>query len=328
MKSNLLKGLMVAAIALATVSPAAAEKIRIAGNFPADHSSSLAMERFKEEVEKATNGGLEVDLFPAMQLGGAKENVDQMRSGALLMTWIGVAYLSRTVPELEAVSLPFVFPNRESAFRVIDGSVGKLLDQKLARKGIMSLGYMELGSRHVTNSVRPLKSADDFKGLKIRLQPNEVHLATFRAIGANPVSMGIEEVYPALQQGVLDGHENPYSIIASRNLNEVQTYLSDTSHFFDLIIVAANKSAYERLKPEHRTAIEAAMKNAISWQRQRAAEEDEKARETLIQRGMKFDPISAELRTELRKRTEPVVTELKRRIGDEVVDAVLKETAQ
>ena len=106
-----------------------------------------------------------------------------MRAGTLLMTWVGVAYLSRIVPELEAVSLPFVFPNREVAFKVMDGEVGVLLDKKLAEKNFISLGWMDLGPRQFTNSKRPIKTIDDFKGLKVRLQPNETHLATFRALG-------------------------------------------------------------------------------------------------------------------------------------------------
>ncbi len=303
----------------------AAQKIRIAGNFAVDHSSSVAMERFKKELAELTKGELTADVFPAMQLGGAKENVDQVRSGALLMTWIGMAYLSRTVPELEAVSLPFAFAERETAFRTIDGPVGDLLNEKLARKGYVSLGYMELGFRNVTNNVRPIKSIDDFKGLKIRLQPNETHLESFRAIGANPVSMGIKEVYSALQQGVLDGQENPYSIIHTRKFNEVQKYLSDSGHFFDFIIVVANKSRFESLKPEHQAAIKQAMGNAIAWQRQRAAEEDIASRDALIKGGMTFTPMSAELRANLRESTAGVVDQLRKRIGSDVIDAVLSE---
>ncbi|HER26693.1 MAG TPA: TRAP transporter substrate-binding protein [Rhodospirillales bacterium] len=303
----------------------AAQKIRIAGNFAIDHSSSIAMERFAKELAKLTNGKLTADVFPAMQLGGAKENVDQVRSGAILMTWIGMAYLSRTVPELEAVSLPFVFPNRKTAFRVIDGPVGDLLNKKLARKGYTSLGYMELGFRNVTNNVRPIKTIDDFKGLKIRLQPNETQIATFRAIGANPVSMGIKEVYSALQQGVLDGEENPYSIILTNKFNEVQKYLSDSGHFFDFIIVVANKKRFDSLKPAFQKAIRKAMNDAITWQRARAAKEDKTSKQALIDSGMTFTPLSPALRAELKKKTAGVVDELKKRIGSDVIDAVLEQ---
>jgi len=318
----------VAVSASALAVPAAAQTLRIGGNFPMEHSSTLAMERFRDAVADKTNGAVTIQLFPAMQLGGAGENIDQVRSGIIMGTWVGAAFLTGTVPELEAVSLPFVYPDREAAFRVIDGEVGDLLDEKLAERGFVSLGWMELGPRHVTNSVRAIESVEDFQGLKIRLQPNESHLATFRAIGANPISMGIEEVYPALQQGVLDGQENPYSVIATRRLQEVQTHLSDTNHFFDYIVIVANREAFNRLSEEHRMAIEEAMADAVAWQRERAAAEDDEAREQLIAAGMEFTPISDELRAELRERTAPVIDQLKARIGPDLVQAVLEEAGQ
>ena len=147
--------LAVCALAIAPYG-VAQEKLRIAGNFSTDHSSSIAIEEFKKEVAAVTGGKTVIETFPNMQLGGAQENVTQTRAGTIAMTWVGMAFLSRTVPELEAVSLPFLFPSREIAYKVMDGPIGDLLQQKLADKGFVALGFMELGSRQVTNSVRPL----------------------------------------------------------------------------------------------------------------------------------------------------------------------------
>ena len=316
---------LLATMALAVAGNVQADKIRIAGNFAVEHSSSKAMEIFKQELSSLTGGELTADIFPAMQLGGAKENVDQVRSGVIMGTWVGIAYLSRTVPELEAVSLPFAFANREQAFKVIDSRVGDLLNQKLADKGFITLGYMELGSRNVTNNIRPIKSIEDFKGLKIRMQPNETHLASFRAIGANPAPMGIKEVYSAMQQGVLDGQENPFSIIATKRFNEVQKYLSDSGHFFDFIVVTVSKKKFDKLKPEFQSAVRKAMSKAIAWQRSKAAEEDTTSRDALIASGMQFDAIPADVRAQLKLATAGVVGELKKKIGSDIIDAVLQE---
>ncbi|WP_428649621.1 TRAP transporter substrate-binding protein [Roseibium sp.] len=310
-----------------TATPALAETLRIGGNFPVEHSSSKAIGMFAEAVAKATSGDLEIASFPAMQLGGAKENVDQVRTGVIFGTWIGTAYLSRTVPELEAVSLPFAYPDRETAFKVIDGEVGDILSEKLAEHGFVALGWMELGSRNVTNNTRPIEKVEDFKGLKIRLQPNETHLATFRAIGANPVSMGISEVYSALQQGVLDGQENPYSIIKSRQFEEVQTYLSDTNHFFDYIALVVNKRKFDRLTAEQQTALREAAAEAVAWQRAQAAAEDEASRGQLVEAGMVFTAIPDDVRGLLRELTAPVVDELKNRIDPAIIDTVLEQAA-
>ncbi|SFU97660.1 TRAP transporter substrate-binding protein [Halomonas korlensis] len=315
------------AIGLGTPLMASAENLRFGGNFTDDHSSSRAMEIFRDALADRTDGDLTAQLFPNMQLGGAGENVDQVSTGAIAGTWIGISYLSRTVPELEALSLPFAFASRDEAFELIDGEVGEILDEKLAEKGFTALGYMELGFRHVTNDERPIESIEDFEGLKIRLQPNETHLDTFRAIGANPVSMDINEVYGALQQGVLDGQENPYSIISTKRLDEVQQHLSDSGHFYDFIVVVVNRSTFNDLSDEDQQALREAMDEAVAWQRQTAAEEDEAARETLIERGMEFTPISDETRAELREASQGVVDDLREKIGTEIVDRVLEELA-
>jgi tripartite ATP-independent transporter DctP family solute receptor len=323
---SLARGALFAALFTTAAAATAAETLRIVGNFPTTHTSSIVMEQFKNDVENASKGELKVDVFPAMQLGGAQENVDQVRSGAVFLTWISTAYLSRTVPELAALSLPFAFPDRAHAFRVIDGPVGQRISEKLGAKGFASLGYMELGSRHLTNNVRPVKSLADLKGLKIRLQPDETHLATLRALGANPTTMDIKEVYSALQQGVLDGQENPYAVIRDRNFNQVQKYISDTGHFFDFIVVVANKRKLDALKPELRKIVTDAMTKAVASQRSMAAAEDSKALAELKSRGMQFEQVSDSFRNEMKKASAPVIDQVKSKIGAELVDAVLSQT--
>ena len=316
------------AFALAATGAGAQEKIRIAGNFATEHSSSIAMEQvFKKELARLSGGRLDVDIFPAMQLGGAKENVDAVRSGALFMTWVGAAFLTRIVPELEAVSLPFQYPSREVAFKVVDGPVGELLDEKLGAKGFISLGWMELGFRHVTNSKRPVRSLADLNGLKIRMQPNETHLATFRALGANPVALDIKELYSALEQGVVDGQENPYSIILANRFGEVQKYLSNTGHFFDFISVVANRRRFQSMKPEDQKVIRAAMAAAVARQRSLAIELDAKALEELKKK-MQYDALPPQAREELRKASSGVVDTVKKRVGAQLVDRVLAEVGK
>ena len=321
--------LLIGLAVLLLAAPAAAqEKIRVAGNFATEHSSSIAMEKvFKTELARLSNNQLGVDIFPAMQLGGAKENVDAVRSGALFMTWVGVAFLSRIVPELEAISLPFLMPNREVAFKVIDGEVGQLIDKRYAEKGFISLGWMELGSRQVTNSRRPLRAIADFKGLKIRMQPLETHLATFRALGANPVAMDIKELYSALQTGVMDGQENPFAIIQANRYFEVQKFVSKTDHFYDFIAIVANRKQLEAMKPEHQKAIRGAMTAAVAYQRKIAADLDAKAVDELKKR-MQYNELPPQVREEVRKASAGVVDQVKARIGADLVDRVLAEVAK
>jgi TRAP-type transport system periplasmic protein len=317
-----------AVLALAAGTAAGQDKLRIAGNFTRDHISSVAIEQAKKDVEKATNGKLLLEVFPDMQLGGAQENVSQVRAGTIAMTWVGMAFLARTVPELEAVSLPFLFPSREVAYKVMDGPIGELLAQKLSDKGFVLLGFMELGSRQVTNNIRPIKTIADLKGLKIRLQPNETHLATFRALGANPQAMDIREVYSALQQGVIDGHENPYNLILASRFFEVQKYLSNTGHFFDFIAIVGSKKVFDAMKPEYQQAIRTAMKDAVAQQRAAAVKADLDALDELQKKGMKYDALSPAEREAMRKATAGVVDQVRKRVGGDLVDRVLAETAK
>ena len=283
---------------------------------------------FKKEVARLTNNQLQVDVFPAMQLGGAKENVDAVRSGTLALTWVGAAYLSRIVPELEAVALPFVFPNREVALRVIDGPVGDAIDKKLQDKGFSSLGWMELGMRHVTNSRGPIRTVADLKGLKLRLQPSETHLASFRALGANPVAMDVKELYSALEQKVVDAQENPYTVISASRYGEVQKHLSNSGHFFDFIAVIGSKKALEQLKPEHQKAVRDAMVATIAFQRKLAIESEAKALADLKTK-MTYTEITPAVREEMRKVTAPVINDVvKKRAGAALVDQVLAEAAK
>jgi tripartite ATP-independent transporter DctP family solute receptor len=317
-----------AAVLLAAGSAQAQEKLRIAGNFAPDHSSSIAMQQFKKDVEAASKGGLVIEVFDNMQLGGAAENVSQTRSGTIHMTWVGMAFLSRTVPELEAVSLPFMFPNRQIAYKVMDGAVGDLIESKMADKGFVSLGFMELGARQVTNSVRPIKTMADLKGMKIRMQPNETHLATFRALGANPLAMDIKEVYSAMEQKVIDGHENPYALILTSRFNEVQKHLSNTAHFFDFIAVVANKKKFDGLSAEHKKIVQTAMTNAIAAQRTAATKADAESLAELQKKGMTYTEMPASEREAMRKATAGVVDDVKKRVGGTLVDQVLAAVKQ
>lgn len=320
------RALLLAVLLAANLAAHAQTKWRLAGNFATEHSSSVAMNQFRDDLAKASGGQLVVDVFPAMQLGGAAENVQNARAGTLQMVWVGLAFLSRTVPELEAISLPFQFESRDEAFRVVDGPVGRLLDAKFADKGLIDLGFMELGARHVTNSKRPIRSLEDLKGLKIRMQPNETHLATFRALGANPVAMDVKELYSALQQGVVDGQENPFSVIRANRYFEVQKYVSNTGHFFDFINVVANRKAYEALPAAQQKALRASMAKAVAWQRARAAAEENEAIAEIKSRGMTYDEVSPQFRGQLRKASAGVVEDVKKRVGADFVSRVIAET--
>lgn len=315
-------------IAIVAGTAQAKDTIRVAGNFATEHSSSLAMAKFEEELERLSNGEIDVNIFPAQQLGGAAENVQAVKIGAIELMWVGTAYLTRTVPELEIVGLPFQFPDRETAFAIVDGPVGEALDEKLAAEGMTSMGYMELGFRQLTNNARPIEAIGDIEGLKIRLQPNETHLATFRALGANPVAMDVKELYSALEQGVIDGQENPFAIINVAGYAEVQKYVSNTGHFFDFISVVANKNWFDGLDADKQSMVQEAMDTAVAFQRELAAQQDSEGLALLEEKGMTFTEVSPELAAALRESTSSVATETKARLDPVLVEMLDAETSK
>ncbi|MEQ9346189.1 MAG: TRAP transporter substrate-binding protein [Thalassospira sp.] len=315
-------------LAFSAATADAKDLIRVAGNFAIEHSSSLAMGVFKTELEKLSNGEIEVNIFPAQQLGGAAENVQAVKLGAIELMWVGTAYLTRTVPELEVIGLPFQFETREEAFSIVDGPVGAALDGKMAAEGMTSMGYMELGFRQLTNNVKPIKEIEDIAGLKIRLQPNETHLATFRKLGANPVAMDVKELYSAMEQGVIDGQENPFAIINVAGYPEVQKYVSNTGHFFDFISVVANEKWFSGLDAAKQKMITDAMHTAVSFQRELAAKQDAEALDKLTAAGMTYTAVSPELAAKLRELTSSVAVETKSRLDAELVTLLDAETAK
>jgi tripartite ATP-independent transporter DctP family solute receptor len=310
---------------VASLAHAQPVTLRISSTLGADHTSSKAMQIFKAELAQRSNSAIDVDLSFNMQLGGAKELIDNVRAGSMFATWVGVAYVSRLVPEVEAVSLPFVFRDADHAMRAIDGAVGKLIEAKLRAKGFTALAWMDLGARQVTNSKRPLKSLDDFKDLKLRVQPNETHLAVFRALGAKPVAMDIKDVYAALQQEDIDGQENPYSITDLNKYFESQKYLSNSGHVLDFIILVANNKIFTGLPPEQQKAIRAAARVAAIQQRKMAAAAEVAALADLKAKGMQFDPLPPETRVALRTATASVIDSMRKRVGAELVDQVVAQ---
>lgn len=315
--------LLVAACLLSlTGAGAQAETVRwrASGSFTAAHSTSLAMEVFKSEVARLSKNTIQVDIFPNNTLGGAFEQVDQLRTGQIQMAYGGLSFYDKLVPELAAANLPFAASSSNQAVCEIESDFGKYLEDKMAEKGVLMLGWGQIGARHVTNNKRPIKQVSDLSGLKIRTPSGDAWTLTFRAVGANPTPIDISELYPALQQGVVDGQENPYDNMLVRKFNQVQKYLSNTGHFYDWSGFMANKEAFDALTPDQQKAVREAMFSAIAVQRAISERENKKALQGLIQGGMQYDPLTPAELAKFREATQPVYAELRKRLGDKVMD--------
>jgi TRAP-type transport system periplasmic protein len=318
------------AAAVLTFSPAAQAQsttLRMHGAYDVEDTSSKAMEIFKAEAERLSGGTLAFELIPDTPgVGGAREVIDEVRTQRVFGTWIGAPGFSRLVPEIGALSLPFVFDSYDQVARALKGPVGTTIEAKMAAKGFTVLGWMQWGARHVMNSKRPLRTLDDFKGLKVRVQPNETHLATFRALGANPVPLDLKDIQTALSQGDVDGYEGPYLTIYNYKFYEYQKYISDSSHVLDLIAVVVDRKAFMSLQPREQKAIREAAATACAQQWKMAAAEDAGALMKLKEKGIQFDPLPPETRVALRRATAVVIDDARKRFGNEVVASILAST--
>jgi tripartite ATP-independent transporter DctP family solute receptor len=214
MKRVFIKTLMaMVALAAAGVASAQDKTIKFANQNAAGHPIVLGMEKFKEIVEKNSGGKIKVNVFPGGALGSDQANVSAIQGGSLEMAAMNSGIFAAQVKEFAIFDFPFMFGSGKEADAVVDGAFGKKLHAKLEEKGLIGLGYYELGFRNITNSKRAINKLEDLEGLKLRVIPNPINVDWVKALGANPTPLPFPELYAALDQKAVDGQENPVATI-------------------------------------------------------------------------------------------------------------------
>lgn len=232
----------------------AAEKVNIGIVTGPAFVHTQAAVKFKEELDRALPGKYDVIVHHSAALGSETQVLQQIQLGTVQMCVCTTGPIEAFVPEIKALEMPFLFPSYEAADKVLDGPIGADLLKRFDKAGLVGMHFLDNGFRNVTNSKRPIKAPDDAKGLKIRTMESPTHLAIWRAIGANPTPMAWP-ITTQLQQGVLDGQENPISVISAGKLNEAgQKYLSLTRHVYSALVFVGSKSFMDRLPAADRKA--------------------------------------------------------------------------
>jgi C4-dicarboxylate-binding protein DctP len=236
-----------------------------------------AAQKFKELAETYTAGRVKVELYPNSQLYKDREEMEALQLGAVQMLAPSLSKFGPLgVREFEAFDLPYIFPNKETLYRVMDGDIGKKLFAKLEAKNIVGLAYWDNGFKQMSAN-KPLRKVEDFRGLKMRIQSSKVLDAQMRALGASPQVMAFSEVYTALQQGVVDGTENPVSNFYTQKMHEVQKHLTISDHGYLGYAVITNKKFWEGLSKDIRGELEHAMKEATVYERDIAQKENDES---------------------------------------------------
>ena len=320
----LLLGLVVA---LSAVSAIAGEKkvIKVSIGVNDVHPLTVSMKKFGEVIASRTGGRYDVQVYPNAQLGDDVRATEAVRAGQLEMTPPTTSPLTGLSKELAVFDLPFLFPDAPTAWKVLDGPFGQRMLDGMAAKNLKALGFYENGFRQLSNSVREVKSPADVKGMKIRTMENPIHLAAWRALGANPTPMPFSEVFTALQQKTIDGQENPIPVIYLQKLYEVQKYTTLTGHIYSPFIVLMNLKLWESLPPGYQKIFMEAYVIGRDLLRQLNKEAADTQIAKLREAGMTVTELTPAQLKLFQDAVQPVYSQFEDRIGKQLIAEIRAE---
>ena len=244
--------------------------------------------KFSELVEERTNGAYDIQLFPNSSLGDERTMLESMQMGTLDSGIITSGPFVNFVPEFGVLDLPFLFPDNASAYKVLDGEIGKEILSKLEDHDLKGLAYAERGFRNLTNSVRPVRTAEDIKDLKIRVMENEVYLSAFKAMDVNAVPMAWTEALTALQQGTIQGQENPVNVIHAYKMWDSQKHVTMTRHAYAAAVITFSEEKFNSLPADVQEIFVQAAQEAAEYERAWVAENEEAQIADLKANGMEL----------------------------------------
>jgi len=282
------KFVLAASLAALMTGPAMAADVTLRlAHFAAEtHPGHIAAEQFATNVAERTGGAVEVEIYPANELGSPPEQLEQTVLGAVDMNLPTQGGLDKYEKAFGTVMTPFAFKDYDHAHAVLDGPFNDWVAPKLEAQNLVLLSNWEYGFRNITNSVRPINSPDDVAGLKLRTPPELQIVAAVEGLGASATQIAFPELPNALNQGVVDGQENPIGVIYHYNLNEFQDNLALTRHVYNSMVHVINKDSWDRLSEEQQAIVREESRKAGTLMRELvlAQEEDELAK--LEERGM------------------------------------------
>lgn len=319
------------ALACASVLAVSANAMEIKfgiGVAEGDYPEYNALVRFKEYVEFKTNGEITVRLFPGNQLGGEREMIEQVQQGSLELTFPADGAMAGFYPPIQVWSIPYIFESAPVAWEVINGPFADAMRKDiLEQTGMRALAFSQNGFRSFTNNIRPIIDPADMAGMKIRTMESPVFMELVNSLGATAVPISGAEVVMALRQGVVDGQENPPAVVYSGGHGEVQRYYTLNEHVFGLHVIIANEDWFSSLSAGHQQIIKDAAR-VMAWTENLQKTEGDwlYSRKLQEELGMQIHVSSPEQKAAFRDITQdPVVTFIRSRVGDQLVDDLLAE---
>jgi TRAP-type transport system periplasmic protein len=286
---------------------------------------------FAQEVEARSGGRIQVELFPGGQLGGIESMVNQVRQGIIQAADPAEGHFATTYPAVQVFSIPYLFPNREVAWEVLDGEFGQAMIEDMAEKtGMRPLFWSENGGfRHFSNNVRQVRSPEDMQGLKIRTMNIPLHMTIVENLGASPTPVAWAELYTALQTGVVEGQENSIATFLVPKLEEVQDYIVLDGHVYSVNTVILNEDWYQSLPDDLKNVIHQAAHISLAVNRGLTISNEIKGIDYLRERGVDIYAPTAEEHARFREATqEPALAWLRNEVDAEWIDGILAATAE
>ena len=273
-----------------------------------------------QEVEKGTKGRIIIKNFFSGSLGGERESIESVQLGTQELTGTSTGPIPNFVPAVKILDIPFLFRDKAHARAVLDGPIGQAMLKEFDSKGFKALAWSENGVRHMTNNKRPINLPDDLKGLKMRTMENPVHVAAYKGFGIITTPMAFPEVFTALQQGVVDGQENPLSVIMAAKFEQVQKYMTLTAHVYSPALLLMNKASFDKLSAADQKVFLDAAKLAVVATRARVDKDDASGVAELRSKGMliieNFDKAA------FVAKLAPVFTQFEKEFGKDKIDAI------
>ena len=285
-----------------------------------DSHQGVGIDTFAQEVEKRTGGRYKIQTFYAGALGAERESIEAVQLGTHELTLTSTGPVPNFVPETRILDIPFLFRDKAHARAVLDGPIGQEMLTKFDSKGIKALAWGENGVRHMTNNKRAVNSPDDLKGLKMRTMENPVHVAAYKGLGIVTTPMAFPEVFTALQQGTVDGQENPLSVIMAAKFVQVQKHMSLTGHVYSPAVFLMNKGVFDKLTPEDRQHFLEAAKVAVRANRARVDADDARGVTELRSQGMQI--VENVDKAKFMAQLQPVYAEFEKQFGKANIDRI------
>lgn len=299
---------------------AAPKEVKLGYALAVNSHYGAAANAWADSVEKATNNAFAIKHFPSSALGGERELIEGLQLGTVEAAIVSTGALSNFVSDVGIVDIPFLFRDTQHARAVLDGKFGQDLLAKFQQRGLVALAWGEQGFRHLTNNKVSVQNVADLKGLKIRVTENPVHITAFRTLGAAPTPMSWPEVISALQQGTIDGQENPISVLTSSKLWEVQKHLTLTSHVYAPVVLVLSPSFWGSLTDAQKAAFTEGAKAGAQASRAFVDDVEAKGVEMAKSHGMQVvENVDA---AAFRAALEPAYKQYAKKFGQQTLDAI------